>query len=42
MSMGVMYKMTQECKKCGGIMYINQISDDEFEAECDSCGYLIN
>lgn len=42
MYMVVTYKMTQECKKCGGIMYINQISEDEFEAECDSCGYLIN
>ena len=40
--MRVMYKMNQECKKCGGIMYITQISDSDFTAECDICGYMID
>ena len=29
------------CKKCGDKMYIIQVSDDEYQAECN-CGYLIN
>ena len=30
------------CKKCGDKMDIIQISDDEYNAECSKCGYLIN
>ena len=30
------------CKKCGDKMYIIQVSDDEYEEECNNCGYLIN
>jgi len=30
------------CKFCKVNMIITQISEDEFEAECPECGYLIN
>ena len=30
------------CKFCDIRMIISKISEDEYEAECNKCGYLIN
>jgi hypothetical protein len=30
------------CKFCKVNMIISQVGEDEFEADCPECGYLIN
>ena len=35
-------RLNMDCKKCGGNMDISQISDNDFIAECDECGYMID
>ena len=31
-----------ECKFCQSSMMVYRTGEDEYEAECEKCGYLIN